>query len=171
MGAVKSVAYSKHTRVIPEKYHINIYDVGTGNLLKSFIPPPAPIGQSKDIKTLSFSTDSRLLASYGYGSRNNGVVYDIESGDVLAILTNITSNKMSGPINSLLFSPDGNILVSGGSDKSVTLFNVQQPGDNKRLEGFRNVAYPYISPQGTYLAIPFGQNVKLQTTVSNDNPE
>jgi WD40 repeat protein len=265
VGGVGALAYSPNgkylavgrtfTRHIPEKYNINIYDVETGKLLKSFIPPPAPIGQSNDIKTLSFSMDGRLLAANGYGSRTNGVVYDFESGEVLTILTNTTSNKNSGYINSLSFSPDGKylaigrslgtidiwsidnwdittsfsanengvyslayspdgeflvaasnkksiniwnirekalsksidskhtgyirivqfspdgkILASGGSDKSVTLFNSQEPSDNKRLEGFRNVAYPYISPQGTYMAIVYGQNVELQTSELNSSP-
>ena len=234
------------TRAIPERYHINIYDAVNGNLIRNFIPPPASKGQSSDIKTLSFSLDSKLLAANAYGTRSKGVVYDVVAGKVITTLENFNSTRKTDRINSLSFSPDGNYLavghgsgtiniwlisnwkllydftghedgvyslafspdsnyisvasktpvinvwdvssrkilkklkskhvgyvrrlqysssgkklVSGGSDYTVMLFNMEEPYSDISLENFTRMAFPFISPNKTYLAVATGQNVEL----------
>ncbi|MGK7948288.1 MAG: hypothetical protein AB4368_05650 [Xenococcaceae cyanobacterium] len=120
-------------------------------------------GHQNAVRAVAFSPDEKngfLLAS---GSKKNKVrLWDIRNNSCLKIL-----EDHSDVVRSLAFSPDGQMLASGSSDKTVKLWNVSDlehlDEKPKILEGYRqrtrSVAF---SPDGQILALGSeDQNVYL----------
>ena len=96
---------------------VRIWDVDTGKQKNIISERSLHFG----IKSVSFSPDGRTIA----GSSFNSVrLWDVKTGKRKAILT----RHDFPPIRSVSFSPDGKMLASGGSGRSVRLWDVS----NKR---------------------------------------
>ena len=144
---------------------IFIYDVQTGELLY-FLDPPA---RSPHVYlSLTFSPDGRILAS---GDRAGVIrLWDITSETLRrTILDKRTAstdvwddtpselrsipNDYLGDISSLVFSPDGNVLVSGDTSGSIDFWDVESGSHLQTLHGYYGDMIDLaFSPDGNTLA-------------------
>ncbi len=117
-----------------------LWDVASGKELRQFSEPPSPkpatdqaelreaLGQlrSRFLRILpgrreisvAFSPDGLLLATVGKDA-NLIRLWDVTNGELLREL-----HGHSGYINSLMFSPDGQVLLSGSGDATAKLWDV-----------------------------------------------
>jgi len=120
------------------------------------------VAHDDGVYSLAFSVDSGFLSSASMISGTNSKSNDINIWKLPSfMLLETLQSEHTGYVRRLQYSPNGSVLVSGGSDKSITLFNMKEPFDKKTLKEFSGVAYPYISPRGSYLAIATGQYIEL----------
>ncbi len=99
--------------------------------------------------TLAWSPDGTRLASDG-GSRGGGeiVVWDVQSGERLK-----DWREPSAIVDALAWSPNGAVLLSGGSDGSIRWWNVQNGECRATREGHQGAVHSLReSPDGRRLA-------------------
>jgi len=124
----------------------------TGRRFRAIRSLTALKGHGKQINSVAFSPDGRLVASAGGG--------EILPGDCSIRLWEVAYRKEIGrleghtnSVRSIAFSPDGTLLVSGSSDSFVRLWDVANQHEVAALSGHtdfvRAVAY---SPDGALVA-------------------
>ncbi|MCK6539604.1 MAG: serine/threonine protein kinase [Anaerolineales bacterium] len=102
-------------------------------------------GESTTIKSLVFSNDGTMLAGGG-----NGVIFiwDVAGGDL-----KFQSTGNFGDVNSLDFSPDNSMLVSGSEDGMVRLWNTASGALIRELTGHTSQIFGVcFSPDGKFIA-------------------
>ena len=92
---------------------IQLWDADTGNLLHTFNSPGGWVN------LLTFSLDSKTLASVGKRWWNKIFIWDMENYRLLSIIT--TGNR---EIKALQFAPDSITLASSHSDGTVNLWDI-----------------------------------------------
>ena len=92
---------------------IQLWDTGTGQLLHTFNSPGGWVN------LLTFSSDSKTLASVGKRWWNKIFIWDMENYRLLSIIT--TGNR---EIKALQFAPDSITLASSHSDGTVNLWDI-----------------------------------------------
>ena len=132
---------------------VKLWDPATGTLVNTYA------GVSNNVECLAFSPDGDTIAAAGNG---NGLIqlWDVESG------TRQTFGTGTRPVYSLMFSPDGGSLASGGDDQ-INFWNVAS-GTLSQVwtqEAVRVSCFAY-SPNGNLLA--YGRDDA--TTVLAPNP-
>ena len=102
-------------------------------------------GHSYWINTVSFSPDSKILAS---GSRDTTIkLWDVKTGKLIRTIED------SGSIVSISFSPDGKTLASGSGDHTIKLWNVNTGEEIKTLNKQGKYGFSIsFSPDGKTLA-------------------
>lgn len=103
-------------------------------------------GQDKTIKSLVFSNDGGTIAGGG-----DGFIYfwDVTSGELI----HRVDDPRFGVVNSLDFSPDDSMLVSGSADNIVRIWNVDTVALLKELTGHSSQIFGVcFSPNGEYIA-------------------
>jgi WD40 repeat protein len=115
-------------------------------------------GQHHDpITSLSFSPDSTLLASGNRAVRVKGIIilWDVETRQPVGKLRPIND---AGNIRvRLAFSPDGKILASGGSDKTIILWDVNTQ---------QSISQPLVGHRGYVKSISFSPDGKQLVSAS-----
>ena len=116
------------------------------------------------ITPVAFSPDGSLLASsswgrLGYSNRfyNDIHLWDVKTGE-LEVKLNCHYDPFPGFITSVVFSPDGSLLASGGSEGFIRLWDVSGGGQNAELKEYsENVTSKTFSPDGRLLASSSGE--------------
>ncbi|UBF29574.1 WD40 repeat domain-containing protein [Kovacikia minuta CCNUW1] len=111
--------------------------------VRSVISIGSPFNFSNDIKSLSFSPDSQLIASGGVD--RSVKLWDLD-GELLR-----TFQGHQGEVKSVAFSPDGKIIASASDDETVKLWRL----DGQLIHTFRNrydVCSVSFSPDGNTIA-------------------
>ena len=152
---VSSVAFSPDGKIIASGGAcaegmcpgITLLDTQTGDQLKSF-------GGLHTTLSISFSPDGKMLASSGDEWNSNIRLWDVSTGELHKTLTERTySEDFEGrDVNSVVFSPDGNMIASGSGNGTIRLWNVQTGEFIKYLVGHKkSVNSVVFSPNGKTL--------------------
>ena len=123
-------------------------------LLISFAQEPTLLEHGGGVRTVEFSpVDASLLASAG--ESNIIKLWNLQNNTVR------TFNKHTSRVNSVAFSPNGELLVSVSDDRTIKLWNVRNRQNIRTLQDgipYRSVAF---SPDGQILATGGDRHVKL----------
>jgi WD40 repeat protein len=118
--------------------------------------------------SITFSPDGTTLAS-----SSNDIIYlwDIESGQKQATLTDSNFPNGMGAVYSIAFSPDGTLLASGSADATIRLWNVQEQQVQHTLQGHTDAVKSIaFSPDGTLIASGGADGSVLMHEVGTDAP-
>ena len=136
---------------------ITLLDTETGEQLKSF-------GGAYTTLSLCFSPDGKTLASSGDEWNSNIRLWDVQTGELLKTLEKRTAfEDFEGrDVNSVVFSPDGNMIASGSGNGTIRLWNANTGEFIKYLEGHtKSVNSVEFSPNGKMLISAGAEGVCL----------
>lgn len=106
---IRQVTFSFDGRLLASAsdYEVKVWDVATGEAVRT-------LDSRFMISAISFSADGRWLAAgqmTGPESEYGTTIWDLASGNVVRTL-----GRSSERVTSIIFSPDGNVLVTGHTD-------------------------------------------------------
>jgi acetyl esterase/lipase len=128
--------------VAPESQSIKLWDVASGELLRTFAEQPDDVTFS-----IALSPDSALLAAGVHGGMVR--LWDVASGQITGALEHGSEDD---DVHDLAFSPDGSVLASAGNDDTVRLQDVAS-GQVVRILRHGNGLYGVaFSPDGSLVA-------------------
>lgn len=142
-SSVDAVAFSPDSKILASAAHqvIKIWGVSTGDEIRTFI--------SGQVRCLCFSPDGKKLAVADW-SRHRIDLIEVINGKLLRSFR-VSEDQIY--TNSLTFSADGSILVSGDSTGHVNLWNVYTGKLLRRWEADRwELNTVIFSPDGRVLA-------------------
>jgi hypothetical protein len=163
-GWVSSVAFSPDGKVVAAGGHLllgevgsavlDLWNVSTGKLIAAL-----PTAATQGVNSVAFSPDGKTLADGGSGSGadgNGGVLelWDVSTGALLSSPTLVSGTQS---VNSIAFSPDGQVLFAGTdsylqtfSTASHDLLGYYDHGTEGGVDGLT------VSPNGSRLAYSTG---------------
>ena len=140
--AISSVAISPDgqflasSSILCPKSNVKVWNLKTGKLLHS------RLGHKKSVRFVAIDRQARILVS---GS-NKIKIWNLHTGDRLCTLWH------SCAVNAATISPDGQVLVSGGSDGKIKLWNPITGDHICTLKGHTDaINAVVISPDGKFL--------------------
>src|SRR5208337_4221165 len=129
---------------------IRVWDIASGAPLRVLRPPIGPIAGNQLIAA-ALTPDGRTLAAGGSGWRLGEVpiyLIDLATGRILRVLKGHTSNVLS-----LAFSPDGERLASGSTDRTSRIWSAASGRCERVLEGHEDFVHDVaFAPDGHHLA-------------------
>ncbi|MCY2941881.1 MAG: NB-ARC domain protein [Planctomycetota bacterium] len=129
ISIVESLAISPDGKLLASGsfQEVRIWDAATGAEVKRID------GFADRVVALTFSPDSKLLATAGGAATEDGEVkiFDVATGKQLLDIKGAHSDTAFG----VAFSPDGKMLASCGADKFVKIFEVPSGKPVKSFEG------------------------------------
>ena len=126
---------------------ITLLDTQTGERLKSF-------GGAYTTLSVCFSPDGKTIASSGDEWNSDIRLWDVQTGELFKTLKKRTAfEDFEGrDVNSVIFSPDGNMIASGSGNGTIRLWNARTGEFIKYLEGHtKSVNSVVFSPNGNTL--------------------
>ena len=162
---VSSIAFSPDGKIIASGgacvegmcQGITLLDTQTGERLKSF-------GGLHTTLSVCFSPDGKTLASSGDEWNSNIRLWDVQTGELLKTLKKRTAfEDFEGrDVNSVVFSPDGNMIASGSGNGTIRLWNAHTGEFIKYLVGHtKSVNSVVFSPNGNTLMSTGAEGVCL----------
>ncbi|KAM3102035.1 NB-ARC domain-containing protein [Phormidesmis sp. 146-12] len=145
---VDAIAFSADKQLLAsasEDKMIKLWDAQTGKLLKTLG------GHRRPIRALTFHPQSRVLAS---GAEQSVNLWDADTGQILK-----TFQGFANPVHRVVFSSDGQRVVSAHEDSVIRVWNQQTEQPPKTLEGHA----------GSVRRISFALNNQLLASCSNDH--
>lgn len=148
-NAIPSLAFSPDSTILASGSYDNtvkLWDIGTGNELHTLA------GHDSSVMSITFSPDGSLLASGGGLLDNHIKVWDVHTGQELHTLPGHSAGsgqQSSSPfVSTLTFSPDGKLLVSGGSDNKINVREVSTGRKIRTLTGHAvGVVSVFLTPE------------------------
>ena len=114
-------------------------------LLSSFAQEPTLLNHGGGVRTVEFSpVDSSFAASAG--ESNIIKLWNLRNN------TAITLSGHNGTVNSVAFSPNGELLVSVSDDRTIKLWNVRNRQNIRTLQDGIPYSSVAFSPDGQMLA-------------------
>jgi WD40 repeat protein len=130
------------------------------NLKKGRLKPVVQLGHSSWVYSVCYNRKYNLLAS---GSGSGILLFDVQNKIVINQL-----DLHQGDVGSVDFSPDGQSLASGSSDKTVRLWNVKNGESIHVLKGHQSsIRSVDFSPDGQSLASGSSDNTVRLWDVKN----
>ena len=164
-GDVLSVAFSPDGQTLTSgswDETIRLWDVNTGELLKIFE------GHEFYVPSVAFSPDGQTLASGGSWDWDGTIrLWNVNTGELIESFGSMDPNELiaghDSEVESVAFSPDGQILASGGwDDYQILLWDTNNTGKPlKTLSVAANVTNIAFSPDGQTLASGGGNEARL----------
>ena len=154
---VHKVTFSRDNQYIAVAYAaynsppvVEVWSVETGRPLAKFTTDAERAGHYRPI---SFSPDTRLIVSTGYGTIDKAdsiIVWSMESGEQIACLSAHTRW-----VTTLCFSPCGQFLASGGEDGTVYVWDVNTWQQVREYTDYGHVyrIVPSWTPDGVLRAV------------------
>ncbi|WP_147069267.1 nSTAND1 domain-containing NTPase [Microcystis aeruginosa] len=103
---------SFHRVILSSDGTIKLLNIKTGKEITTFL------GHKKQVESISFSPDGKVLAS---GSDDKTIkLWDVDTGEEI-----LTLHGHDGIVWSVSFSPDGKLLASGSDDKTIRLWDIE----------------------------------------------
>jgi WD40 repeat protein len=140
-----ALAFSPDSRIFAVNIgkDVHLFDVTTGNLLRSFS------GHQNFITSVAFSPDGRFLLT---GSQDKTArLWDVETGTSLRQFTGHKGGGISpdwGDI-AVAFSPDGKYILTGSEDKTARLWDAKTGAVAREFKGHsQGITSVAFSPDG-----------------------
>ncbi len=138
--------------------NIHIWDFANGKLLRVIRHP------AKGMINVTFHPNGRWIASCCEQDPNINL-WDVHTGELVASL----ASRSNGP-TSISFHPEGSLLVNGGRDGSVELWQIsggQRPQHVKMLMGHHhNISVIALSRDNLLATLSYGEDIKLWNAAS-----
>ena len=150
---VLSVAFSPDGKMLAsgsEDKTVMLWNVKTGQ-------PTQTLSRHSDIvRSVAFSPDGKTLASGGDDGKI--ILWDVKTGEIVGEIQveytdPVFDVRVSSPVRSVAFSPDGKTLASGDYNKNVTLWDVKTGQPTQTLSRHSDIVISVtFSPDGKTLA-------------------
>jgi WD40 repeat protein len=142
---------------------VRVWDLATGKTVR-MIRGETQSGSPGKVYAMALSPDEKWLATGGWmwndadGNGHHVRLYDFQSGELVAVLKG-HDNVVLG----LAFSPDGKYLISGSSEQSAIIWDVEKKSLKHRLEGHHAQIYAvgFTTDSARAITGSYDQTLKL----------